>query len=444
MKTFRRKIYSKLLEWKAESAGNTALLIKGARRIGKSTIVSEFAKNEYKSYILVDFYYAKKEVKDLFHDISDLDGFFRMLQFYYNVELFNRESVIIFDEVQLFPLARQAIKALVKDHRYDYIETGSLVSIRRNTEGILIPSEERSIEMYPMDYEEFCWATGKTNSYELGREMFMSMKSYGNDVNRSLMRDFRLYMLVGGMPQAVSAFLETNNFSRVDAVKRDILELYDNDFMKIDPTGVHSLLYSQIPAQLSSNASRYKVSSVFPNKRARVMLECITNLKDSMTSVVAYHALSPEVGLSQSIDLECFKLFICDVGLFVTLCFKDRDFTENRIYEKLLSDKLDSNLGYVYENVVAQMLKAKGDNLFYHTFKSESSNHNYEVDFIVQRESKICPLEVKSSKYSTHTSLDIFQEKFSSKVKNRYIIHTKELRKDGDIICIPFYMVPFL
>jgi predicted AAA+ superfamily ATPase len=444
VETFKRKIWEKFKAWKEESDGHTALLVEGARRIGKSTAVEEFAKKEYETYILIDFAFASQNIKNLFNDLSDLDSFFRMLQYYTGKELKERKSLIIFDEVQLFPLARQAIKLLVKDHRYDYMETGSLLSIKENVKNILIPSEERTIQMHPMDYEEFCWAIGQTNSFEIGRTIWQEKKSLGDDVNRELMKKFRLYMIVGGMPQAVEAFIKTNNFSKVDLVKRDILKLYENDFMKFDSSGRSSLIFDHIPAELQKNASRYQISSVIENARAGTMLERIAKLQDSKTVNIAYHANAPEAGLSQNIDLEKFKLFLCDTGLFVTLCFKDKEFTENIIYEKLLSDKIPSNLGYVYENVVAQMLVAKGDELYYHTFPSKTSNHNYEIDFVISRKNKVCPIEVKSSDYHRHKSMDIFTEKFSKHIGNRFLVYTKEYRKDADIFCIPLYLVPFI
>ena len=407
-------------------------------------LTEEFAKQEYESYILIDFAFTSQKIKDLFNDLSDLDSFFRLLQYYSGKELVERKSLIIFDEVQLFPLARQAIKLLVKDHRYDYMETGSLLSIKENVKDILLPSEERSIQMYPMDYEEFCWAINQTNAYEMARSIWETKKSLGDDVNRDLMRKFRLYMIVGGMPQAVDAFLTTNNFSKVDSVKRDILKLYENDFMKFDSTGRVSLIFDHIPAELKKNASRYQISSVIENARATTMLERISKLLDSKTVNVAYHANAPEAGLSQNIDLEKFKLFVCDTGLFITLCFKDKDFTENIIYEKLLSDKLPANLGFVYENVIAQMFACKGDELYYHTFPSETSNHNYEVDFIISRKNKICPIEAKSADYQRHKSLDLFTQKFSKHIGSRFLVYTKEFRKNEDIFCIPMYLVPFV
>ena len=441
---FRRKIYDKLLEWKTESDGRTALLIEGARRVGKSTVVEEFAKNEYESYILIDFSRASKAVKELFEDISDLDYLFLQLQLQYKVDLHERRSLIIFDEVQQCPLARQAIKALVADHRYDYVETGSLISIKRNVKDILIPSEERKISMYPMDHEEFLWAVGDITTIPLLKKVFDSGKPVGAQIHRKLMRDFRLYMLVGGMPQAVNEYIETNNFRKVDQIKRDILNLYEDDFKKIDPTGKLSSLFDAIPAQLNKNASRYQVSSVLNGERAENILESIAELKDSKTVLVSYHANDPNAGILNNKDLGKFKLFLSDTGLFTTLMFKDRDFTENIIYEKLLNDKLSANLGYLYENAVAQILTANGDALFYHTFMNESTRRNYEIDFILARKNKVCPIEVKSSGYKTHASLDAFSRKFSDRILDKYLIYTKDFAKDEDIFCLPTYLVQFL
>ena len=380
---FKRKIYDKLLQWKKDSDGKTALLIEGARRIGKSTIVESFGRNEYKSYIIIDFSIVSKNIRELFEDISDLNYLFLQLQLQYKVDLYERESLIIFDEVQLCPRARQAIKSLVKDHRYDYIETGSLISIKKNVQDILIPSEERKLNMYPMDYEEFLWALNDETTIPLIHKLFDSQKPFGEEINRKLMRDFRLYMLVGGMPQAVDEYIKTNNFRKVDDVKRDILNLYEDDFKKIDATGKISMLFDAIPAQLNKNASRYQVSSVLTNNRADNTLELIAELKDSKTVLVSYHANDPSAGMSTNKDLTRFKLFLCDTGLFTTLMFKDKDFTENIIYEKLLNDKLGTNLGYLYENVVAQLLTCNGNELFYYTFFNESSRHNYEIDFLI-------------------------------------------------------------
>ncbi|MGN0481070.1 MAG: ATP-binding protein, partial [Lachnospiraceae bacterium] len=345
---FKRKIYDKMLEWKRDSEGRTALLIEGARRIGKSTVVEEFAKNEYESYILIDFAVASKEVRSLFEDVSDLNYLFLQLQLQYKTDLHQRKSVIIFDEVQLCPMARQAIKTLVQDHRYDYIETGSLISIKKNVKDILIPSEERKISMYPMDYEEFLWAVGDETTYPLLKKCFEMNQPLGEALNRKQMRQFRLYMLVGGMPQAVATYIDTNNFRKVDEVKRDILNLYEADFAKIDGTGRLAMLFDAIPAQLNKNSSRYQASSVLGGEASDKVLELIAELKDSKTVLVSYHTNDPNAGMSNTKDLSRFKLFLSDTGLFVTLMFKDKDFTENEIYEKLLNDKLSANLGYLY------------------------------------------------------------------------------------------------
>ena len=442
--TFKRKIYDKFLEWKKNSDGKTALLVEGARRIGKSTIVEEFAKNEYESYILIDFTKASKEVLNLFDDISDLNYIFLRLQLIYHKELHQRKSLIIFDEVQFCPKARQAIKHLVADHRYDYMETGSLISIRKNVKDILIPSEERQVQMYPMDYEEFKWALGDTVTIKLLRESFEKYQPLGDDLNRRMMRDFRLYMLVGGMPKAVSTYIETNNMRLVDEEKRDILRLYESDFMKIDSTGKAAMLFKSIPSQLEKNASRYQVSSVLENQRNSTVLELISEMESSKTVLVSYKSDDPNVGLTRTKDLENFKLFVCDTGLFTTMLFMDKDFTDNIIYEKLLSDKLSVNLGYLYENVVAQILKANGNSLFYYTFLDEKSRHNFEIDFLLARNNKVCPIEIKSSGYKTHASLDAFSEKYSSRILNKYLVYTKDLGKDKDVFSVPFYMTMFL
>lgn len=441
---FERKIYQKMLKWKKDSNGKTALLIKGARRVGKSTIVEEFAKKEYSSYILIDFSIAPKEVHNLFSDLSDLNYLFLRLQLIYHVNLENRKSVIIFDEVQKEPLARQAIKHLVKDGRYDYIETGSLLSIKKNVENIVIPSEETRIEMVPMDYEEFRWALGDKATIPMLKTAFENKISLCDDVNRRMMRDFRLYMLVGGMPQAVNEYIDTNNFSKVDEMKRSILELYQDDFRKIDSTGKASLMFSAIPSELTKNASRYQVSSVIPKEKQNRVLGIIANMKDSLTVNLAYHANDPSAGISLHEDISKYKMFLGDTGLFTTLAFMDKDFTENIIYEKLLNDKLDTDLGYLYENIVAQMLYASGNKLFYYTFPKNNSTHNYEIDFIITKKNKVCPIEVKSSGYKTHASIDAFSNKFSSKIGQKYLIYTKDLRKDGDLLCVPLYMTMFL
>ena len=443
-KVFKRKAYDKLLRWKTESNGHTAMLVEGARRVGKSTLVEHFAQQEYESYILIDFANVLPEVNDLVENsISNLNYFFMRLQFLFGVQLVERKSVIIFDEVQKQPLARQAIKYLVKDGRYDYIETGSLISIRQNVRDIVIPSEEDSIQMFPMDYEEFRWALGDEATVPLMQQALEQRMALGESVNRHLMRDFRLYMLVGGMPQAVNEYLVKNNLQQVDAVKRKILKLYADDLIKIDASGKLRILFWAIPSELSKNVSRYQITTVLENTSQEKRIELLEALRESMIANIAYHSNDPNVGLRLSADISYYKMFLADTGLFVTLAFWDKDFTENIIYKKLLSDKLDANMGYVYENMVAQMLRSAGNELYYYTFPSESRN-NYEIDFLLSRGSKIVPIEVKSSGYKTHKSLDVFCEKFSSRVGERILLYTKDYRKDGQTTCLPVYYAPFL
>jgi predicted AAA+ superfamily ATPase len=433
-----------MLKWKQERNGETALLIQGARRIGKSTIAEEFARKEYKSYILIDFSKVSKEVRDLFNDVSDLNYILLRLQFIFQVELYERKSVIIFDEVQLQPLARQAIKHLVKDGRYDYIETGSLISVRSKSRNIIIPSEETKIDMFPMDFEEFRWALGDKATIPLLRKAFESKTALGDAVHRKLMRDIRLYMLVGGMPQAVSAYIKTNNFMAVDRIKRDIIALYEEDFIKLDNSGRAKAMYNAIPAQLSRNTSRYQIGNAVPDEKIDRVINIIKDMEDSMTTNIAFHTDDPNIGLALTKNQEYFKMYTSDTGLFVTLAFMDSDVTENVIYEKLLSDKLSTNLGYVYENLIAQMLRATGKNLFYHTIPYAEGKKYYEVDFIITDKHKISPIEVKSSGYKSHKSLDEFSTKYSERITNKYVIYTKDYKREGGVEYIPVYMTLFL
>ncbi len=443
-KLFKRRIYGRLLQWKRESNGNSALLIEGARRIGKSTVVKSFARNEYESFIFIDFTTCSQEVKNLFNDVSDLNYIFLRLQLTYGVQLIERKSLIVFDEVQFQPLARQAIKSFVADHRYDYIETGSLISIRKNTEKILIPSEEERVSMYPMDYEEFRWALGDKATVPLLRGVWDHPQPL-EEAHRKLMRDFRLYMLVGGMPQAVNAYLESNNFEVVDRAKRMILDLYDEDFGKIDPSGKAARIFAAIPAQLNSNASRYQISNVIPKSRGEDCLEIISEMEKTKTVNISHHCDDPNVGLGNTESTGQYKMYVGDTGLFVTLAFRDKAFTENIIYERLLSDKLSANLGYLYENIVAQMFTCSGNKLFYHSWPTESGKHNYEVDFLLSRGTKILPIEVKSSSYKTHVSLDVFCQKYSSRITNeRYLVYTKDYARDECVRYLPAYMAMFL
>lgn len=440
---FKRKIYDEMLVWKAESAGESALLIEGPRRVGKSTIVRLFAQNEYRSHIIIDFANASMQEKRLFNDISDLDYFFTRLKLLRGVSLYERESVIIFDEVQQYPVARQAIKYLVEDGRYDYIETGSLISIHKNVDTIVIPSEEETISMYPMDYEEFRWALGDTETIHLLKEMLVKKKALGDDVNRKMLRDYRLYMLVGGMPQAVSKYIETQDFIKVDKVKRGILRIYEQDFHKLDKTDKAKAIFKAIPSELYKNSTRYQMTTVLGKVNGASVRGLVEMIEDSKTVNIAYHSNDPNVGMELTSDKSSYKMYICDTGLFVTLAFWDKKFTDNVIYQKLLNDKLDSNLGYVYENAVAQALASSGNKLFYYTWLDDNK-HTFEVDFLLSRGSKLWPLEVKSAGYNTHKSLDEFCRKYSARISNRYIVYTKDLRNDGEITMIPIYMVGLL
>lgn len=440
---FKRKIYSEMLDWKMESAGESALLIEGPRRVGKSTIVKQFARNEYRSHIIIDFAKASSEEKGLFNDISDLDYFFTRLKLLKGVSLYERESVIVFDEVQQFPVARQAIKYLVEDGRYDYIETGSLISIHKNVDNIVIPSEEEAISMFPMDYEEFRWALGDNDTITLLREMLEKKKPLGDDVNRRMLRDFRLYMLVGGMPQAVDKYIETLDLMKVDKVKRGIIRIYEQDFHKLDKSDKAKAIFKAIPSELYKNATRYQMTTVVGKMNGDTVRGLVEMIEDSRTVNIAYHSNDPNVGMELTSDKSSYKMYICDTGLFVTLAFWDKKFTENIIYQKHLNDKLDANLGYVYENAVAQALASSGNKLFYYTWL-DANNHAYEVDFLLSRGPKLWPLEVKSAGYNTHKSLDEFCKKFSGRISNRFLVYTKDLRKDHDTIMIPIYMVGLL
>ncbi len=441
-KVFKRKLYDELLAWKSESKGKSAVLVEGARRVGKSTLVEHFAQQEYETYILIDFNKVPKRIKDLFEDLTDLNKIFLSLQQHYQVVLKPRKSLIVFDEVQQCPLARQAIKYLVQDGRYDYVETGSLISIKKNTQDITIPSEEDRITMYPMDFEEFRWALDDEASIPLLKQWYEAKMTLGPS-HRKAMFDLRLYMLVGGMPQAVNTYLETNNLSLVDKTKRKIINLYLEDFQKLDPTGKAERLFQNIPAQLSGNQSRYQPYAVIGDQSENKMIELLQALSESKTTLFSYHCTDPNVGMSLNKDLRRFKIFLADTGLFVTLCFWDKAFTENVIYQQLLGDKLKANLGYVYENLVAQMLASSGNQLFYYTFPRDEK-HNYEVDFLLSRGNKLVPIEVKSSSYKSHKSLDAFCEKFTSRIDKRILFYTKDYQKDGATSCLPMYFAPFL
>ena len=429
---FKRKATALLEEWKNQTNGSYAALLEGARRVGKSTIAEDFAKSHYTSYIKVDFAEADSDLLDVFNSITRLDEFFLRLQNITGKVLYPRKSVIIFDEIQLQPKVRQAIKYLVKDGRYDYIETGSLLTIKKNVKGIVIPSEEWKIPVFPMDYEEFLWATGLGN-YDLLHNSFESGISLGQSINRSLMRSFRTYTAVGGMPQAVEAFVDKKPFKAIDRVKRRIIDLYEDDFFKIDPTGRISFLFESIPAQLARNAKRFSISFALDKKARAKDHELLSDLVNSRTVMQCFNCNDPRVSFSMSKDIESFKLYMADTGLFVSLLLKTGEYTEEQLYAKLLSDKLPANLGYLYENAVAQAFSSRGEDLYYCSWQKPNSTHSFEVDFLLRKGIKTIPVEVKCSRTKPHDSLDAFIERFSSIAINPCILSQKDLGKTGQI-----------
>lgn len=440
---FKRKVSDELKDWKENYAPKYSALLEGARRVGKSTVAEEFAKNNYRSYIKVDFANITNELLKVFDDIANLEVFFLRLQAVTDITLYPRESVIIFDEIQRQPKVRQAIKYLVADGRYDYIETGSLISIKKNVENIVIPSEEHRISVYPMDYEEFMWAIGN-DTYDRLREFYKLGIEVGNDVNRKLMRDFRIYMAVGGMPQAVDAYINGKNFTEIDRIKRDIITLYIDDFKKIDSSGLIGKMYESIPSQLATDKKRYLISQATGKRKTKKDRERLSDLIDSKTVLPCYNTRNPSVALSQTKDDDTFKLYLSDIGLFTTMIFKASARTGENIYSKLLSDKLPADLGYLYENAAAQIIASTNTELYYHTWRKENSTHSYEVDFIVQKDTKIVPLEIKSSASKKHESIDNFHTKYSKHVSEMYLFSQKDVGHDKELKLKPIYMLPFV
>lgn len=447
---FKRKAYNKLIEWKNKSRGRTAMLIEGARRIGKSTIVEEFAKKNYKSYALIDFSIASDRIKDIFENtLSNLDTFFMLISFETGVPLYQRESLIIFDEVQKYPKAREAIKHLVKDGRYDYIETGSLISIKENVKDILIPSEEESLIMYPMDFEEFAEALGESMLISYIKECFDKKVPLLDSIHKKASFLFKEYILVGGMPQAVSAFVEQKKqFEECDFQKRNILKIYRNDILKIDNIYQAKVLsiFDQIPSFLSSHEKRVKISSIDPSNNGIAYEETFFWLADSMICNECFACSDPNVGLSLTESRKFIKCYMGDTGLLLSHTFDENIKNDINIYNAILHDNLSINKGMFFENAIAQMLTANGHKLyFYNHFSKEKHRNDIEVDFIISTGSrvnnKIIPIEVKSSKNYTTSSLIKFKEKFHERIAESYIIHPKNLllREDG-IICIPAYM----
>lgn len=444
----RRKIYDKLLEWKRMSAGKTALLIDGARRVGKSFVAEEFAKNEYESYILIDFARAPGEVKDLFaHDTDDLEMFFRKLSLYYSVALYERRSLIIFDEVQQYPPARQFIKYLVADGRYDYIETGSLIRLKKNVRDIVIPSEEEHLEMFPMDFEEFLWAAGDETTIPVLKDFFEKRMPLGDAVHRKVMNLFKQYMLVGGMPQSVLAYLPDKDFERSDRVKRNILTLYREDVSKFAEGYEDRVfaIFDNIPAQLSKKEKKFKVSALKKAARFRTFKDAFLWLNEAMIVNNCYNVTDPSAGLALSAEESTFKCYMGDTGLLVTLAFMDMPYAQNELYRAVLFDKMSINEGMLTENIVAQLLRSRGRKLYFYSRSDAAHRENHmEIDFLISENKKIAPIEVKSSQYRQHVSLDKFMAKFKGRYSQAYILYTKDLAMKNGILHLPVYMAMFL
>ena len=449
----KRRIYDELLNWEERSNGQTALLIDGARRVGKSYIVEEFAKSEYKSYILIDFNRAPKEVTDLFENyLNDLDTLFLYLSNLYNTKLYERESLIILDEVQLYPRARSAIKYLVADGRYDYIETGSLMSIKKNVKDILIPSEEEHLKMYPLDFEEFLWALGNDMLMPLIRTCYEKKIPMGQALHRKAMDYFRQYMIVGGMPQAVEKYVETHDFDSVDRVKRSILELYRADIVK-HAAGYEmkvEQIFDDIPAQLQKHDKKFKLSSLKKAARFRDYEDAMFWLSDAMIVNMCYNSTAPSIGLKMNLDRTTMKCYMADTGLLISHAFDENGIVSEEIYKKLLFDKLEVNKGMLVENIVAQMLTATGHKLYFYANPSrDDASERMEIDFLIAKSKisnrhNISPIEVKSGKNYTLTSLRKFRNKYAEQTDTPYVLHTSDLKEEGGIVYLPLYMTPLL
>ena len=448
----KRKIYDSMQKWKEEN-GRTALLIDGARRVGKSYIAQEFAKKEYKSYILIDFNRAPAEITDLFvHYLNDLNMFFLYLSNFYGVKLYERESLIIFDEVQLFPKARAAIKYLVEDGRYDYVETGSLMTIKKNVADIVIPSEERHMKMYPLDFEEFLWALDNDTLMDFIRLCFEEKKPMGQVLHRKTMDYFRQYLIVGGMPQAVKTYRDSHDFDQVDRVKRDILELYRADIIK-HAEGYQmkvAQIFDDIPAQLQKHDTKFKFSSLKKEARFREYEDALFWLSDAMITNICYNSTAPNIGLKLNMDRMTLKCYMADTGLLISHAFDENGLVSEEIYKKLLFDKLEVNKGMIMENIVAQMLTASGHKLYFYSNPSrDDASLRMEIDFLtakskISNRHNISPIEVKSSKNYTLTSLRKFKEKYKEQVHISYVLHPNDLKEENGILFLPLYMTPLI
>lgn len=448
----RRKIYDQLVQWKREKDGTTALMIEGARRVGKSYIAEEFARNEYDSYILIDFSKAPKRVKDWFDEyLEDVDTLLQNIQLHYKKQLTPRRSLIIFDEVQKCPRAREAIKSLVADHRFDYLETGSLISIKKNVDGILIPSEEDGIDMYPMDFEEFLWAMGNEVMMPYIRERFEKLHPMG-EFHREALHYFRQYLIVGGMPQAVAEYAASRDFTKVDAVKRQILRLYKNDIKKYagGATARVSAIYDAIPGQLQKKEKKFVLAALKDEARMREYDSAFFWLEDSKMVNICYNTTAPNIGLQLNEDRTVLKCYYCDTGLLISLAFSARGIVTNEIYQKLMFGKLEIDEGMLVENIVAQMLKAAGNELFFYSnYDKEEAENRMQVDFLVQKEvvtsrHNISPIEVKSGSGYTLTSINKCIKKFKEYLSTPYVLHTKDVEQKDGLVYLPLYMTPLL
>ena len=449
----RRKAYDQLCQWKEKSRGESALLIQGARRVGKSYLAEEFARAEYRSYILIDFNKAEQEVRDLFlYDLGDLNTFFLKLTTLFNTKLYERQSLIIFDEVQLFPRARSAVKYLVADGRYDYMETGSLISIRENVKDILIPSEEDQLDMHPMDFEEFLWAVGNETLMDLIRTCFERRKPLGQALHRKAMDLFRQYLIIGGMPQAVSAFAESPDFERVDRIKRRILKLYREDIRK--HAGGYAMkveaIYDEIPSQLKNQNRHFKLSSLKEGARFDEYKDALFWLSDAMIVNNCYNSTEPNIGLNLNRDRTLLKCYMGDTRLLVSHTFDENGIVSEEIYKKLLLGKLEVNMGMIMENVVAQMLTAAGHRLYFYANSSrEDAAARMEIDFLtakskVSNRHNISPIEVKSGKNYTLTSLRKFRTRYAEQTGTCYVLHTGDVKEEEGIVYLPLYMTSLL
>ena len=444
----KRKIYDTLLKWKNQDKGKVAILLAGARRVGKSYVAEQFAKSEYKSYILINFSNTTAEIKDIFlNESADLNMFFAKLSALFKVKLYERESLFIFDEIQQFPRARELIKFLVADGRYDYLETGSLITLRKNVEGIVIPSEEEQIEMFPLDFEEFLWAFNDETTVPFLKECFEKRTPLGQALHRKTMNMFRIYMLVGGMPQAVLAYKKNKDFEEADRVKRRILKLYRDDVTKFSGRQESKVLaiFDGIPSQLSQKEKKYTLSSLSTNARYRDYEDAFNWLREAMVVNTCFNATDPTVGLNLNTERTTQKCYMADTGLLVTHTFSDDSFADNELYRDILLDKMHINEGMIVENVVSQELRSHGHKLFFFS-RSDSSNreNNIEIDFLIRQKRKICPIEVKSSSYQHHASIDKFYKKYADTLGQAYILYTKDIMEKDGILYLPIYMTMFL